>query len=191
MLAVDPFPDTSRKGEAWLISHCPINCPRPSISQTWRIASTGAAIPDFPHRDFAHRADHTRHICRPDLSPRSTQGQLCATVCSPRSGLPAETVNGVEVKPGGTWRHILGTDKQGRDMLSRIIYGARVSLTVSLIAVFIAGVIGTAPWDSPPATSAAASDHLVMRDRRYWLINTGNPVSPSAGVRHRRQLSAR
>jgi peptide/nickel transport system permease protein len=45
---------------------------------------------------------------------------------------------------GGTTEHLLGTDKLGRDMLSRIIYGARVSLTVSLIAIFVGGIIGTA-----------------------------------------------
>jgi len=44
---------------------------------------------------------------------------------------------------GGTWDHILGTDKLGRDIFSRIIYGARVSLTVSLIAIFVGGIIGT------------------------------------------------
>ena len=45
---------------------------------------------------------------------------------------------------GGTTEYLLGTDKLGRDMLSRIIYGARVSLTVSLIAIFVGGIIGTA-----------------------------------------------
>ncbi|HXV82059.1 MAG TPA: ABC transporter permease [Candidatus Binatia bacterium] len=45
---------------------------------------------------------------------------------------------------GGTTEHLLGTDKLGRDMLSRIIYGARVSLTVSLIAIFVGGIVGTA-----------------------------------------------
>jgi peptide/nickel transport system permease protein len=45
---------------------------------------------------------------------------------------------------GGTTEHLLGTDKLGRDMLSRIIYGARVSLAVSLIAIFVGGIIGTA-----------------------------------------------
>jgi peptide/nickel transport system permease protein len=45
---------------------------------------------------------------------------------------------------GGTSEYLLGTDKLGRDMLSRIIYGARVSLTVSLIAIFVGGIIGTA-----------------------------------------------
>jgi peptide/nickel transport system permease protein len=44
---------------------------------------------------------------------------------------------------GGTIEHPLGTDKLGRDMLSRIIYGARVSLMVSLVAIFVGGVIGT------------------------------------------------
>lgn len=44
---------------------------------------------------------------------------------------------------GGTSQYLLGTDKLGRDMLSRIIYGARVSLTVSLIAIFVGGIVGT------------------------------------------------
>ena len=39
-------------------------------------------------------------------------------------------------------RHLLGTDSLGRDILSRIIYGARISLTVGLIAVGIATIIG-------------------------------------------------
>jgi peptide/nickel transport system permease protein len=44
---------------------------------------------------------------------------------------------------GGTLEYPLGTDKLGRDMLSRIIHGARVSLMVSLVAIFVGGVIGT------------------------------------------------
>src|SRR6266852_3067718 len=38
--------------------------------------------------------------------------------------------------------HVLGTDEFGRDVLSRIIYGARVSLLVSVIAVSVATVVG-------------------------------------------------
>jgi len=45
---------------------------------------------------------------------------------------------------GGSIEHPLGTDKLGRDILSRIIHGARVSLTVSMIAIFVGGIIGTA-----------------------------------------------
>lgn len=43
----------------------------------------------------------------------------------------------------GTTEHILGTDNIGRDILSRMIYGARVSLSVSLLVILIASVIGT------------------------------------------------
>ena len=43
---------------------------------------------------------------------------------------------------GGSWAHPLGTDALGRDYLSRIIYGARVSLIVGFGASFISGLIG-------------------------------------------------
>jgi peptide/nickel transport system permease protein len=45
---------------------------------------------------------------------------------------------------GGTGAHLLGTDKLGRDVLSRIIFGARVSLSVSLLVIVITSTIGTA-----------------------------------------------
>jgi len=44
---------------------------------------------------------------------------------------------------GGTRDFILGTDSLGRDILSRIIFGARVSLAVSLTALFFGGLVGT------------------------------------------------
>jgi peptide/nickel transport system permease protein len=45
---------------------------------------------------------------------------------------------------GGSITYPLGTDKVGRDVLSRIIYGARVSLRVSVEAIVVSGFIGTA-----------------------------------------------
>lgn len=43
---------------------------------------------------------------------------------------------------GGSWEYPLGTDNLGRDMLSRIIYGSRVSLTVGFFGVLIAATTG-------------------------------------------------
>ena len=47
------------------------------------------------------------------------------------------------ISRGGSLSHLLGTDKVGRDILSRIIYGSRISIVVSGIAIFIAGALGT------------------------------------------------
>ncbi|MCA0922942.1 ABC transporter permease [Pseudooceanicola nanhaiensis] len=44
---------------------------------------------------------------------------------------------------GGSWTHPLGTDALGRDYLSRLLYGARISLLIGFGATVIAGVIGT------------------------------------------------
>ena len=46
--------------------------------------------------------------------------------------------------PGGSSEHILGTDKVGRDILSRIIHGSRISVIIAMIAIVVSGVIGTA-----------------------------------------------
>jgi len=43
----------------------------------------------------------------------------------------------------GTWDHPLGTDNLGRDYLSRVMYGARISLLIGVAAMLISGVIGT------------------------------------------------
>jgi peptide/nickel transport system permease protein len=43
---------------------------------------------------------------------------------------------------GGSSRHPLGTDTLGRDVLSRLLHGARISLIVGLAAVLVAGVVG-------------------------------------------------
>ena len=45
---------------------------------------------------------------------------------------------------GGSWNHPLGTDQLGRDVLSRALHGARVSLSVALTATLIGAFAGTA-----------------------------------------------
>jgi peptide/nickel transport system permease protein len=45
---------------------------------------------------------------------------------------------------GGSWGYLLGTDHLGRDVLTRVIYGARVSLAAGVLTVSLAGFIGAA-----------------------------------------------
>ena len=43
----------------------------------------------------------------------------------------------------GTTKYLLGTDIQGRDILSRVIHGARVSMTIAAVVLITGGIIGT------------------------------------------------
>lgn len=46
-------------------------------------------------------------------------------------------------QPPGSPGHLLGTDNFGRDILSRLIYGSRISLSIGIVVVSIAAVVGT------------------------------------------------
>jgi peptide/nickel transport system permease protein len=64
---------------------------------------------------------------------------LCAPLLAPHD--PNELVGARRLGPSSA--HILGTDEIGRDTLSRVLYGGRVSLRVGLLAVLIGAGIGT------------------------------------------------
>jgi peptide/nickel transport system permease protein len=55
-----------------------------------------------------------------------------------------EIVQGEVVREAGSMKFPLGTDKLGRDNFSRMVHGARISLTVALLAIALGGVVGTA-----------------------------------------------
>ena len=43
---------------------------------------------------------------------------------------------------GPSWQHPFGTDELGRDVLSRVLYGARVTLPLAVIVVVVAATVG-------------------------------------------------
>jgi peptide/nickel transport system permease protein len=71
-------------------------------------------------------------ILAPVLAPHSPYDQELLARLSPPAWLP-----------GGSWDRPLGADDLGRDVLSRLLYGSRVSLIVGLTAALIGSVVGT------------------------------------------------
>src|SRR5688500_2560931 len=69
---------------------------------------------------------------------------------------------------GGKWSAPLGTDFQGRDILSRLIHGARVSLIVGLMGTLVAGGIGTALGILAGYVGGWV-DQVIMRVTDAWL----------------------
>ena len=61
-----------------------------------------------------------------------------------------------------SWEHLLGTDVMGRDLLSRILYGARISLMVGFVATGVALVIGVS-WGIIAGYFGGRVDSIMMR----------------------------
>src|SRR6266852_9565857 len=87
---------------------------------------------------------------------------------------PTLPVKGAEIfappfwMEGGSLATPLGTDFQGRDILSRLIYGARVSLLVGLMGTLVAGGIGTALGILAGYVGGWV-DQIIMRVTDAWL----------------------
>ena len=76
---------------------------------------------------------------------------------SPIKGLPLDRLKDI-----GAAGHILGADEQGRDVLSRLIYGARSSLVIAVVPLTIAGCLGLL-LGSFAAYTGRFADTLIMR----------------------------
>jgi peptide/nickel transport system permease protein len=69
---------------------------------------------------------------------------------------------------GGDSRHLLGTDHIGRDVLSRLLFGARVSLYIGFTAVIFAGTVGTT-LGILAGYLGGWVDQVIMRITDAWL----------------------
>lgn len=73
-----------------------------------------------------------------------------------------ETIDMLAFQNGPSRDHLLGTDSVGRDVFSRLLYGARVSLSISLIAVLINITLGTL-LGAIAGYVGGLTDQLIMR----------------------------
>src|SRR3989442_14813719 len=74
-----------------------------------------------------------------------------------RARLAAPTLSAADGKA-----HVLGTDHLGRDVLSRTIHGARISLLVGFAAVVVGGIV-RATLGLPPGFRGGGSQTMLMR----------------------------
>jgi peptide/nickel transport system permease protein len=110
-------------------------------------AGSALALPEVPaHPGPAARARRLPVVSLTIIAAFVVAGIL-APLLSPAS--PYEQSLRNRFKPpaweeGGSWAHPLGTDRLGRDMLARILYGSRVSLAAGVVTVLLASALGAA-----------------------------------------------
>jgi peptide/nickel transport system permease protein len=96
---------------------------------------------------------------------------LGADILAPHN--PEVGALGMRFKPpmwqaGGSATHLLGTDHLGRDVLSRLLFGARVSLVVGFTAVIVAGILGIVLGITAGYLGGWV-DEVIMRLTDTWL----------------------
>ena len=96
---------------------------------------------------------------------------IFADVISPHS--PEIGTLGLRFKPpawqqGGSMTFLLGTDHLGRDVLSRLIFGTRITVMVGFCAVVVAGVLGTL-FGIISGYLGGWADQVIMRITDTWL----------------------
>ncbi|KND55077.1 Dipeptide transport system permease protein DppC [Candidatus Paraburkholderia kirkii] len=108
-------------------------------------------------------------IFAPLITPQNPYDLLQLDVLEAR--LPPGSMNGA-----GTHAYWFGTDGQGRDLYSAMLYGLRLSLSVGLGSAFIAGVIGTV-FGLIAAYVGGKTDSLIMRFVDLLLAFLGKSVT--------------
>ncbi|HKW92490.1 MAG TPA: ABC transporter permease [Methylomirabilota bacterium] len=85
---------------------------------------------------------------------------LAAPLVSPWDPLTSGSAE--RLSPPGTPGHLLGTDEQGRDILSRLIWGGRASLLVGILPTVAAGVVALG-LGLLAGYTGGLTDHVIMR----------------------------
>ena len=85
---------------------------------------------------------------------------LFAPLISPWDPLSSD--GAARLSPIGTPGHLLGTDEQGRDILSRLIWGGRASLLVGILPTVAAGLVALA-LGLLAGAAGGLTDHVIMR----------------------------
>ena len=102
---------------------------------------------EHPHRAMRRRAlQHRGFVFGAIVVAAICLMALLAPLVAPYDYAQQDLANRMAfpVWAGGTWDHPLGTDHLGRDYLSRLLYGARISVVVGFSAAAIGCVIGVA-----------------------------------------------
>ena len=100
-------------------------------------------------------------IFAPQLAPHDPIKQRITEAKIPPFWVDAKVVAGLE-RPAGSWNHPLGTDKMGRDILSRMMHGARVSMIVAMVSIAAGALVGTT-LGLVSGYYGGWVDHLIMR----------------------------
>jgi peptide/nickel transport system permease protein len=110
---------------------------------------TGAVLtlPDVAARPVAETARHRRPLVSLGIIALFVLAGLLAPWLSPAD--PQEQSLRNRFRPpvwqeGGSWQRPLGTDRLGRDLLSRILWGSRISLAAGVLTVLLASAVGAA-----------------------------------------------
>jgi peptide/nickel transport system permease protein len=132
--------------------------PSPSFTLGWRLASLRAKTEGLPWTPIAILATLVLVAAFADfIAPHD-----------PEIGSLGQRFKPPAWSAGGSMEFLLGTDHIGRDVLSRLIFGARISMMVGFTAVIFAGVVGTA-LGIVSGYLGGWVDQVIMRVTDTWL----------------------
>jgi peptide/nickel transport system permease protein len=132
--------------------------PSPSLTLGWRLASLRAKTEGLPWVPIGILVTLVLVAAFADfIAPHN-----------PEIGSLGQRFKPPAWSAGGSMDHLLGTDHIGRDVLSRLIFGARISMMVGFTAVIFAGVVGTA-LGIVSGYLGGWVDQVIMRVTDTWL----------------------